>query len=160
MATTCQFCTFTLDGLLFGIELRCVQEVVRDVEMTPVSLAPPVVCGVINLRGQIVTALDLRRCLDLAPRAAKAQENEAHVMNVVVRTEDGAVSLLVDEIGDVVEVGDETFEPAPETVKGAARPMILGVHKLVGQLMHVLDTEKICHISDESEVERVARAHS
>jgi purine-binding chemotaxis protein CheW len=69
-------------------------------------------------------------------------------MNVVVRSEDGAVSLLVDEVGDVVEAEETTFEPPPETLRGSVRSMILGVHKLNDRLMHVLDIEKACHIAD------------
>ncbi|HUK48804.1 MAG TPA: chemotaxis protein CheW, partial [Terriglobales bacterium] len=106
-------------------------------------LAPAVVSGLINLRGQIVTAVDLRKRLELQPRAANAT-----VMNVVVRSEDGAVSLQVDEIGDVVEVEDSTFEPPPETLRGAVRSIIIGVHKLNDRLLHVLDTAKACEIGE------------
>ena len=67
MAHTSQFCTFYLDKLLFGVELKGVQEVIRTLEMTKVPLAPEVVSGLINLRGQIVTAVDLRRRLELEP---------------------------------------------------------------------------------------------
>ena len=106
---TSQFCTFYLDKLLFGVELKGVQEVIRSLDMTKVPLAPAVVSGLINLRGQIVTAVDLRRRLELAPRPA-----DMLPMNVVVRSEDGAVSLLVDEIGDVLDVDTATYErPAP-----------------------------------------------
>jgi len=143
MSQPLQYCTFYLDHLLFGVELKGVQEVIRSLEMTKVPLAPGVVTGLINLRGQIVTALDLRRRLDLAPAPDGHQS-----MNVVVRSEDGAVSLLVDEIGDVVEVDEDTFEPPPETLRGAVRTMILGVHKLKEHLMHVLDIEKACQITE------------
>ena len=141
MATNRQFCTFYLDELLFGVDLRSVQEVIRFLRMTRVPLAAEVVSGLINLRGQIVTAVDLRRRLGLQARA-----EETLPMNVVVRSTDGAVSLLVDEIGDVVEVEESTFEPPPETLLGALRTMILGVHKLNDRLMHVLDVEKACQI--------------
>lgn len=141
MAPTSQFCTFYLDKLLFGVELKKVQEVIRSLDMTQVPLAPNVVSGLINLRGQIVTAVDLRRRLELEPGPP-----ELRPMNVVVRSEDGAVSLLVDEIGDVVEVEETTFETAPETLRGSIRSVILGVHKLDGRLMHVLDTEKACEM--------------
>jgi purine-binding chemotaxis protein CheW len=143
MAQPAQFCTFYLDKLLFGVELKGVQEVIRSLEMTHVPLAPEVVGGLINLRGQIVTAVDLRRRLELGARAT-----DALPMNVVVRSGDGAVSLLVDEIGDVVEVEEATFEPPPETLRGAVRAMILGVHKLENSLLHVLDTEKACQMSE------------
>jgi purine-binding chemotaxis protein CheW len=146
MAQTSQFCTFYLDKLLFGVELKGVQEVIRSLDMTRVPLAPGVVSGLINLRGQIVTAVDLRRRLELQPRPASIL-----AMNVVVRSEDGAVSLLVDEIGDVVEVDDTTFEPPPETLRGSVRIMILGVHKLNERLMHVLDIEKACQMTDVAE---------
>jgi purine-binding chemotaxis protein CheW len=146
MAQTSQFCTFYLDKLLFGVELKGVQEVIRSLEMTKVPLAPAVVSGLINLRGQIVTAVNLRTRLELDPAPP-----ERLAMNVVVRSEDGAVSLLVDEIGDVVEVEESTFEPAPETLRGSVRTMILGVHKLNGRLMHVLDFEKACQMTEGAE---------
>ena len=143
MAHTSQFCTFYLDKLLFGVELKGVQEVIRSLDMTKVPLAPAVVSGLINLRGQIVTAVDLRRRLELAPRPA-----DMLPMNVVVRSEDGSVSLLVDEIGDVVEVEEDSFEPPPETLHGSMRTIILGVHKLKDRLLHVLDIEKACQMTD------------
>lgn len=146
MAHTSQFCTFNLDKLLFGVELKGVQEVIRSLDMTKVPLAPAVVSGLINLRGQIVTAVDLRRRLELEPRPAGMR-----AMNVVVHSEDGAVSLLVDEIGDVVEVEEDTFEPPPETLRGSVRTMILGVHKLHDRLLHVLDIEKACQMTEEAE---------
>ena len=142
MAHPSQFCTFYLDKLLFGVELKGVQEVIRSLEMTKVPLAPEVVSGLINLRGQIVTAVDLRRRLELEPAPPDTQP-----MNVVVRSEDGAVSLLVDEIGDVVEVDETSFEPPPETLRSSVRAMIVGVHKLSDRLMLVLDIEKACHMA-------------
>lgn len=141
-----QYCTFYLDGLLFGVDLKGVQEVIHSLDMTQVPLAPTVVSGLINLRGQIVTAVDLRRRLDLKPAPPELQ-----VMNVVVRSEDGAVSFLVDEIGDVVEVEDASFEPPPETLRGAIRGLILGVHKLDERLMHVLNIDKACQMTDAAE---------
>ncbi|MFY9740390.1 MAG: chemotaxis protein CheW [Candidatus Sulfotelmatobacter sp.] len=146
MARTSQFCTFYLDKLLFGVELKGVQEVIRSLEMTRLPLAPPVVSGLMNLRGQIVTAVDLRRRLNL-----EAAAPDARPMNVVVRSEDGAVSLLVDEIGDVVEVEESSFETPPETLRGSVRTMILGVHKLDDRLMHVLDIEKACEMAEVAE---------
>jgi purine-binding chemotaxis protein CheW len=141
MGASQQFCTFLLEGNLFGVPVPQVQEVIRFHEMTSVPLAPEVVEGIINLRGQIVVAIDLRRRLALATRP-----DGAVPMNVVVRTADGAVSLLVDEIGDVIEVEQSSFEVPPETLQGSVRSMILGVHKLDGKLLHVLDTERACQI--------------
>jgi chemotaxis signal transduction protein len=147
MAETLRFCTFYLDKVLFGVELQGVQEVIHQLELTKVPLAPAIVGGLMNLRGQIVTAIDLRRRLELSQRPEGTQS-----MNVVVRTRDGAASLLVDEIGDVVEVDAETFESPPETLQGKIRSVILGVHKLEKQLMHLLDIEKACETGDPEAV--------
>lgn len=141
MSTERQFCTFFLDGLFFGVEVRKVQEVIRYQGMTAVPLAPAVLGGLINLRGQIVTAIDLRERLGLSPRA-----NGEHPMNVVVRAEDGAVSLLVDEIGDVVEVESTTYEATPDTLQGIGKDLIRGVYKLKGRLLLLLDTERALDI--------------
>ncbi len=132
-----QFCTFHLDRLYFGIEVLQVQEVIRSQIMTRVPLATRSVRGLINLRGQIVTAIDLRTRLGLAPFGEGQQP-----MNVVIRTEDGAVSLLVDEIGDVLDVEEVDYEDPPETLPASARELIRGVYKLQGRLLLVLDTEK------------------
>lgn len=133
-----QYCTFFLDGLFFGVNVLGVQEVIKFQSMTQVPLASRVVSGLINLRGQIVTAIDLRRRLELDER-----EEEIPPMNVVVRTDDGPVSLLVDDIGDVLELSDDTFEPPPPTMKGVARELITGVHKLDERLLLILDMPKV-----------------
>jgi purine-binding chemotaxis protein CheW len=137
-----QFCTFIVDGQYFGIEVLKVQEVIRFQEMTRVPLASPTINGLINLRGQIVTAIDLRRGLELPDRAPGVLP-----MNVVVRTSDGAVSLLVDEIGDVVNVEASGFERPPETLRGSARDLISGVYKLKERLLLVMDTDKAVSLS-------------
>ena len=133
-----QYCTFYLDGLFFGVDVQKVQEVIRYQEMTSVPLAPAVVSGLINLRGQIVTAIDLRRRLELRDRP-----KDQLPMNVVARTEDGAMSLLVDEIGDVLDVEEGSFERPPETLSGVAQKLVQGVYKLKGQLLLILDTERV-----------------
>jgi len=137
MADVMQYCTFWVGSLYLGTDVHRVQEVMRTLEMTPVPLAPHAVRGLINLRGQIVTAIDLRRRLGLPDRAAGVEP-----MNVVMRTDDGAVSLLVDEIGDVIEVIESAFEPPPDTLQGDARQLIKGVYKLNGQLLLILDSVK------------------
>lgn len=137
-----QMCTFSLADLHFGVDVLAVQEVIRQQEMTRVPLAPNVVEGLINLRGQIVIAIDLRLRLGLPPR----EPGEA-VMNVVIRTDDGAVSLLVDEIGDVVDVDDSIYEPSPETLKGIGRDLIRGVYKFPDRLLHALDVPRTLALS-------------
>jgi len=131
------YCTFTVDRFFFGVAVDQVQEVIRHQRMTRVPLASPEISGLINLRGQIVTAIDMRRRLRLPPRAG-----EQTPMNMVVRTEDGAVSLLVDEIGDVLDVDAATYERPPENLDPAARELIRGVYKLKDRLLLVLDAER------------------
>jgi purine-binding chemotaxis protein CheW len=138
---TKQFATFHLHGLFLGVDVLKVQEVIRYQEMTPVPIAPPMIRGLINLRGQIITAIDLRRRLDLPDRSG-----DQLPMNVVIRTDDGGVSLLVDEIGDVVEVNESLFETVPETLSGSARDLLEGVYKLDGRLLLILDTERTANL--------------
>ena len=137
MPTPTQYCTFTLDSHTFGVEVMRVQEVIRPQGMTKIPNADAVVEGLINLRGQIVTALDLRRRLELP-----AREHGQQPMNVVVRTADGGLSLLVDAIGDVVDVDEAAFEPCPDTLSGVARELIVGAYKLQDRLLLVLDIDK------------------
>lgn len=132
-----QFATFTLNSLFLGVDVLKVQEVIRYQEMTRVPTAPAMVEGLINLRGQIITAIDLRLRL-----AQPARPGDQLPMNVVIRTDDGALSLLVDEIGDVLEIEDDRFERVPETVTGVIRDLVTGVYKLDGRLLLILDTEK------------------
>jgi purine-binding chemotaxis protein CheW len=137
-----QYCTFFVDGHFFGLDVLNVQEIIRYQEMTSVPLAPPVVRGLINLRGQIVTAIDLRRRLELRDRP----RDQLPVI-VVVRTDDGAVSLLVDEIGDVLEVPATAFERPPETLQGTARELIRGAYKLEDRLLLILDTDRTVNVT-------------
>lgn len=137
MSESRQFCTFRLDGHFLGVEVERVQEVIRYQEMTPVPLAAAAVSGLINLRGQIVTAVDLRQCLGMPPRPEGKLP-----MNVVVRANERAVSLLVDEIGDVLDVPGDSFEQSPTTLDKVDRSLFTGVYKLDGKLLLVLDTDK------------------
>lgn len=135
---TRQLCTFFVDGLLFGVDVVNVQEVLRHQATTPVPLAPAAVRGLINLRGQIVTAIDVRARLGLRPR-----RTEYSPMNVVATTRDGTVSLLVDEIGDVIEVHERTFERAPAAMNVTLRAALLGVFDLEGRILLLLDAEEV-----------------
>ena len=144
MTASRQYCTFYLNDQCFGLDVLKVQEIVRHQPLTRVPLAHSIVRGLINLRGQIVTAIDLRLRLDL-PARRESQEP----VNVVVQTDDGAVSLLVDEIGDVVEVTEQQFERPPETLQGAARELIHGAYKLPDRLLVILDPELIVSLPEE-----------
>jgi purine-binding chemotaxis protein CheW len=136
--TSGQFSTFFVGDLFFGVDVLHVQEVLRAQHMTPVPRAPEVIEGLINLRGQIVTAIDMRRRLQLPPNSA----DHAAPMNMVVRTADGAVSLLVDEIGDVVDMDASDYERPPDNLAPAAKELIRGVYKLKDRLLLVLDEER------------------
>lgn len=133
-----QFCTFHLENLFIGIDVTRVQEVIRPQRMTPVPLSSKIIRGLINLRGQIVTAIDLRKRMCLS-----GESNDATAMNVIVRTEGGVASLLVDRIGDVIDVDPDTFEHPPESLRGEARALVSGVYKLKGKLLLTIDTEKV-----------------
>ena len=137
MSATCQLCTFLLDRRWFAVPVDDVQEVLRFHDMTRVPLAPKAVVGLINLRGLIVPAIDLRTRLELPPRAEGCRP-----MNVVVRTSDGPKALLVDEIGEVLEFANDAFEPPPHTVRGPARDLICGTYKQPNALIHLLDVSK------------------
>jgi purine-binding chemotaxis protein CheW len=128
--------TFTIERRSYGVDVSRVQEVLRPQDVTPIPLAPPDVAGLINLRGEIVTALDLRVRLGSVARA------EDRAMNVIMTSEHGPVSLLVDEVGDVVEVDDGTFEPPPATLSGAARDLIVGTYELEERLLMELDVTR------------------
>jgi len=146
-----QVCTFSLASSTFGVPVSLVQEVIRWLEITPVPLAPAAVSGMLNLRGQIVTAIDMRRRLELAERQAGESP-----MHVVVRTAEGPVSLLVDDVGDVLEVDADAIESAPETIAGRARAMVAGVYQLPDRLLLILDVGKAADLSDQQE--RASRA--
>lgn len=129
-----RYCTFELGGHFFGVDVTRVQEVVRYQPCTRVPLAPPEVCGLINLRGQIVTTIDLRRRLGLPPRGG-----DALPVNLLIATPEGAVSLQVDHIEDVIEVEAASIEAPPELVPASVRACLAGVSKQRDRLLLILD---------------------
>ena len=139
--TSGQLSTFFVAGMFFGVDVLDVQEVLRSQQMTPVPQSPDVIRGLINLRGQIVTVIDMRRRLGLQPPAEYQTP-----MNMVVRTSEGVVSLLVDEIGDVLDVDAAAYERPPGNLDPAARELIRGVYKLKDRVLLVLDTEKAVEV--------------
>ena len=140
-----QYCTFLLERLLFGVQVDRVQEVLRPQPITRVPMAPAGASGLLNLRGQIVTAIDLRSRLDL-PRA----EDEDALMNVVIRTGiDSVVSLQVDSIDEIVTVNESTFERAPDTLDRNVRQLITGAYKLDNTLLLCLDVDKVVGLVSE-----------
>lgn len=132
-----QLATFVLDGAYYGVDVVRVQEALRSLARTPVPLAPAGTAGLVNLRGQVVLTVDLRVRLGLKPLA-----EDADAMMLVVQVDDEPISLLVDEIGDVVDVDDAQFEAPPETLDNALRDVILGAYKLDRGLLLALDVDR------------------
>ena len=138
-----QLCTFWLDGLFFGVDVAHVQDVLRYQEMTTVPRAPRAVRGLINLRGQIVTAVDLRCRLGLPDRGPGELP-----MNVIVRSRGEVVSLLVDDIGDVITPsGGLETEPAPANVPSVVQDVLTGVLALPDALLLVLDADRAADVT-------------
>jgi purine-binding chemotaxis protein CheW len=136
-----QYCTFRLAQYHCGIDVLMVHEILRHQPMTRVPLAPPVVKGLINLRGQIITALDMRTRLSFPPR-----DDGKSPINIVVGmsngTDEASAALLVDEIGDVIDIDPATCEVPPDTIHGAVRDLIQSVCKLEKGLLLILDVGK------------------
>ena len=129
--------TFTLEGRAYGVRVQAVQEVLRGLPRTRIPLATRTLAGLINLRGQVLTAIDLREQLGLPPRSEGEEP-----MVVVIRVGTEPVSLLVDTIGAVVDVDPDTFEQPPDTLTGSARDLIIGAYKLPGRLLLALDVDR------------------
>jgi purine-binding chemotaxis protein CheW len=147
MSDQSQYCTFWVDGLFFGVAVAAVQEVLRYQPLTAVPSAPEAIQGLINLRGQIVTAVDLRIRLGLPPRP-----EEVLPMNVIVRSRGEVVSLLVDDIGDVITVDTSPrsgleLEPAPANVPSIVQDVVHGVLALPDAILLVLDADRAADVS-------------
>ncbi len=142
MATAQTLCTFYVAGQLFGVEVEHVQEVMRDLTITRIPLSPPSVAGLINLRGQIVPVVELRRCLSLP-----AREPSALAENIVLTTDAGPLSLRVDAVDDVLTVTTDAFEATPDHVDGLTRRLLRGVYKLERGLLLVLSIQVVIELS-------------
>ncbi|WP_127126428.1 chemotaxis protein CheW [Georgenia sp. SYP-B2076] len=129
-----QLVTFTVGGNRYGVDVASVREAVRAPRRTPVPLAPPEVDGLANLRGQIVMRIDPRRRLQLPPRPA-----ELRPMLIVAEANGETVGLLVDEVGDVVDVDPDQVKAAPRTLHPSLRTYITGAVPLPQGLLLVLD---------------------
>jgi purine-binding chemotaxis protein CheW len=143
--TTRKLSTFRLGDALFGVAVEDVQEVTRFHETTPVPLASGAVSGLMNLRGQVVTVLDLRHRLGYPP----ARDVTSSV-NLVVRGDGGAVSLLVDAVEGFHDVRDEELVERPETVQGPARDLVLGAYQLDDELLLALDLQRAIDVEAQA----------
>ncbi|MCA9639909.1 MAG: chemotaxis protein CheW [Polyangiaceae bacterium] len=133
-----QLCTFYLDGSRFCIDVAMVQEVLKPQPMTEVPLASARIQGLINLRGRIVSAINLRKCFGMDPGGTDSRD-----MNVVVRVGESVVSLIVDQIGDVVEVDEQQFERVPDTLNAKFCDLVQQICKLPNDLLLVLDPARV-----------------
>lgn len=133
-----QFCAFIVNNLLLGADVQKVQEVVRDLEITRVPSAPWAVRGLVNLRGQVIEAIDIRRCLGIVDSASVEPP-----FHLIFRAPDGPVSLLVDEMGSVIEIGTDSPWVAPQTLKGRMHEIVSVVYRLSNRLLLVLDIDRL-----------------
>jgi purine-binding chemotaxis protein CheW len=137
------YCTFHVDGLLLGIAVERVAEVLRGCTITPLPLARADVAGLLNLRGQVVTAIDARHRLGLADR-----DDDTPPTIVVIRSDGEAIGLLVDHEDDFVDVGQSHREELPETVSAAVRALVLGAFQIAGdELLLVLDPDRMLAVA-------------
>lgn len=144
-----EFSTFYAGEMLLGIDIRKIDEINRQTDLTVVPQAPACICGVVNLRGEVVTVLDLRTVLGLE-RSALTKATR----NVVVRHRGEQVGLLVDRVADVVRVAMDEVEPPPPNLNGLDGRCFDGVYKLDEALLVLLNTEAVLsdlgHGADES----------
>lgn len=132
------FSTFKVADRLYGIDVTRVQEVTKAMPCTRVPLAPKHMRGLINLRGQIATAIELNALFEI-----KAEPRASDNMNVFCEIRGALVALIVDEIGDVIEVETASFEETPETIPRKVRHLMSGVYKIPGDLLSILDIDKL-----------------
>ena len=140
-AGTAEFVTFRVNRQWLGVPVNLVQEVLNAQRVAQVPIAPPEVAGFLNLRGQIVTALDLRVRL-----ALDAGDEQASSMNVVIRHNEELYALLVDEVGDVLSVRSTAFEAAPQTLDSRWREVCSGIVRREHDLLVVLSADELLQL--------------
>ncbi len=132
-----QFSTFYISDRIYAIDVTEVQEIAKPLPITPIHLAPNFVLGLINLRGQIATAIGLKELFELP------EDTHLDKMSVVCKCEGALLSLLVDQIGDVVEVSDDDFEQTPATIDETTKRFLKGVYKTPTAILSVIEINKI-----------------
>lgn len=132
-----QYCTFQIGEDFFGVDVLKVQEVIKPLQLTEIPKSDEVVCGLMNLRGNIVTQISLRKLFGWSEN-----EDNEH-MNVIVNTSDGLLSLKVDKIDDVQSLNMNSFEKTPDTLDAKIKKYVKGIHKLDGRLLVILDLDEI-----------------
>jgi len=146
-----EFVTLTAAGQLFGLPIACVQDVFKPARITRVPLSGPEIAGVLNLRGRIVTAIDMRSRLDLhAPRAGQAPQVGQAPMAIGIEAKGESFGLLVDAVGEVLKLADADREPNPINLDCKLAAVSAGVYRLDGQLMVVLDIRRVLDLRGEA----------
>lgn len=140
LVQTREFLTIMLGDQMFGIPILQVQDVLGPQKITRIPLAPPAIAGSLNLRGRIVTAIDMRACLSMPPREDTAGGRS---MSVVVENHGDLYSLIIDRVGDVLGVPDSDFEKNPGTLDPQWRGICQGIYRLQGQLLVILDVPRL-----------------
>ncbi|QDT37823.1 chemotaxis protein CheW [Stratiformator vulcanicus] len=138
-----QYVSFRVAGQLFGIPVESVQEVLNPQQISRTPKSRSEISGLLNLRGQIVTAVDLRRRLGLAADPAVSP------MNVVCRFDEESFSFLVDEVGDVIDLPASSLEPVPGTVDTLWKSLSRGIYQLDHELFLVLDLDAVMSFENE-----------
>ncbi len=133
------FLTVLIANQRFGIPILQVQDVLGDQDVTNIPLVPPEVAGSLNLRGRVVTAIDVRRRLGLDP----LEEASSKKMSVVVEHDGELYSLIIDRVGDVMALKEEAFESSPPTLDAVWREISMGIFRLEDELLVVLDVPKL-----------------
>lgn len=134
-----EYLTIHIADQIFGIPVLQVQDVLGEQRVTRVPLSPPAVAGSLNLRGRIVTAINVRACLGLPPK----QETESNPMSVVVENQNELYSLMIDKVGDVLSLPSSDFEQTPATLDPQWRSIAQGIYRLQGRLLVVLDVPSL-----------------
>ena len=140
-----EYVTVMIGGQLFGLPISRVQDVFMPDRITRVPLSAPEIAGVLNLRGRIVTAIDMRRRLGLPPRT-----DDKPSMAVGIELKGESYGLLIDTVGEVMKLGEETREPNPVNLDGRLARVSGGVHRLDGQLMVILDVDHVLNTATEA----------
>jgi len=140
-----EYVTVFIGGQLFGLPISRVQDVFMPDRLTRVPLAPPEIAGVLNLRGRIVTTVDMRRRLGLPPR-----DDNKPSMAVGIELKGESYGLLIDTVGEVMKLGQATLEPNPVNLDPRLARVSGGVHRLDGQLMVILDVDYVLNGSAET----------
>jgi purine-binding chemotaxis protein CheW len=136
-----EYVTAMIGGQLFGLPIQRVQDVFLPERLTRVPLAPPEIAGVLNLRGRIVTLIDMRRRLGLPPRT-----DDAPSMAIGVEMRGESYGLLIDSVGEVLKLADETREANPINLDPRLARVSAGIHRLDGQLMMLVEVDRVLDI--------------